>query len=307
LLVLLSLCVLVALITVRPVHSQTTDVDNETCLDCHDARDTTLAPTAHRLTPDPSTATNPVACVSCHTGAETHLDDPDIGTIGNPATQSAAATEQVCSTCHEPHISSGLAGFDPHLGQSVSCTDCHVIHGHNRSQLIDEEADFCGNCHISITDQFSRRSNHPLKDHALTCLNCHDFTRRAGNALPYDLDRVCRDCHPMQSGPFLYEHEAGHGYAVEGSGCVACHQPHGSENDYLLMQPGNQLCRQCHIGHVTRNHDRLWEAVFSRLTCQECHTATHGSYVSRYYLDPDLPAKLGGDCYQSGCHNLSGE
>jgi hypothetical protein len=27
--------------------------------------------------------------------------------------------------------------------------------------------------------------------------------------------------------------------------------------------------------------------------------------MSNLYLDPDLPAKFSGDCYNSGCHSLN--
>jgi predicted CXXCH cytochrome family protein len=153
--------------------------------------------------------------------------------------------------------------------------------------------------------KFRRCSNHPVLQGNLTCLDCHTFTRRRDYNLLYDFNRICQDCHPEQGGPYLYEHEAVNAYSVEGSGCVACHEPHGSENDRLLRQPGNQLCRQCHIEHITRNHGNAWEQVWSKYPCQYCHTETHGSFVSNLFLDPDLPAKFSGDCYNSGCHSLN--
>jgi DmsE family decaheme c-type cytochrome len=189
--------------------------------------------------------------------------------------------------------------------QEMNCGSCHKVHSLVPGQLLDTKADFCMNCHPAIKTRLLARSSHPIMQGTITCLSCHRFVKRQDSRLAYDLGGVCRSCHPEQSGPFQNEHEAINAYAVDGSGCVECHDPHGSENDHLLQQPGNRVCSSCHVEHATRNHGTLWDKVWSNYTCQTCHTQTHGSFVSNRFLDPNLPAKMGGQCFNTGCHSLN--
>ena len=294
---------IVFLLLLAPAMAEDDPVaDNETCLDCHEQFDLSLRPTPHRLSSEISKPAVVVACVSCHDGAETHLEDPDRGTITNPANVSGSTAREICFTCHVAHIALDNYGFDTHAVEELNCGECHQIHGSNHKALIDDNAEFCRKCHQEKTTDFMAVSNHPVTQGNLTCLNCHRFVQRLDNNLAYDLNGICRDCHPAQAGPFMYEHEAVNAYSIEGSGCIACHEPHGSPNDHLLREPGGQLCRQCHLpaGHLTA-HGGVW----GEYDCQVCHTETHGSFVSNLYLDANLPTKLGGDCYNTGCHNLN--
>ncbi len=301
-------CFLLLLLIFSAPRADTNEdlIEDETCLDCHDNLDQTLAYTPHRLTSQTSGSSVKIGCINCHSGAEEHIDDPSTDNITNPAGQIGSAVAKICGTCHNAHRELDNFGFDAHSVQELNCSECHQVHGTKPSLLLDDRASFCTRCHTSIKSDFSRRSAHPVRQDQMTCLSCHQFTRRKDANVSYDLGRICQDCHPHQGGPHLYEHEAMNGYSVEGAGCIECHDPHGSENDRLLRQPGNEMCKSCHIGHMGINHGTMWDEVWSNYDCQFCHTDTHGSSVSRLYLDPALPAKLGGDCYQSGCHNLGG-
>jgi len=277
-------------------------VDDEQCLECHDGYDADLAFTSHQLRSQTSRTTSQVACVSCHSDAEQHVEDPSVDNIGNPANLDGFEVTKTCSACHIGHVDLDNYGYDAHSVDQLNCAACHQVHGGTQSLLLDDSAEFCEACHTGPATGFARRSNHPLRQGALTCLSCHRFAKRQGQSLAYDLNRVCRDCHPEQAGPFLYEHEATNAYAVEGGGCVECHAPHGSNNDRLLRQPGNQLCRQCHF---PARHDIAHGGIWADYPCQSCHTDTHGSFVSNLYLDPDLSFKFGSNCLQSGCHDLN--
>lgn len=277
-------------------------VENTTCLDCHEDYDKILLPTSHQVTSPSADDKITVNCISCHEGAEVHIEDPQVGNIGNPAKQTTISAEQTCSSCHQPHIQTYVAGFDPHLNQLISCTDCHRIHSGTNSQLIDEEGGFCGKCHVSIVSQFSRHSNHPLTDQMVTCISCHDFTGVNNVNFGHGENANCYQCHPEQSGPYRFEHQAVSSFATEGEGCTACHHPHGSPNDRLLTQSGDGLCRQCH--GVPPMHLTKHEGIGSKFACMECHSQVHGSYNSRNFLDPQLGIKVGdqpGSCY---CHGI---
>lgn len=277
-------------------------IEDETCLMCHEGVDSSLLSTPHALSSEIKGPALAIWCTSCHEGGEVHIEEPSWENIENPARLAGRDVKRVCTRCHTAHDRLDNYGFDTHSVEELGCAECHKVHGGARSLLLDDRARFCFKCHEAKRHEFSRNSNHPLLQGNITCLDCHMFTKRADADLAYDLGWTCRHCHPEQGGPFVYEHEAVNAYSVEGSGCIECHEPHGSENNRLLKQPGNQLCRQCHypIGHATE-HGGIW----SKYACRECHVDTHGSFVSNLYLDPNLPEKLGGDCFNSGCHSLN--
>ncbi|RME27539.1 MAG: hypothetical protein D6800_04950 [Candidatus Zixiibacteriota bacterium] len=299
----LLLAVAVSWNTVGAQESGNT-VDDETCLECHDGYAETLRPTAHRLSSDMSGARVTVACVSCHSGGAVHIEDPDVSNITNPAQLTGKAALEACTKCHPGHTDADNYGFDNHSGLDLNCAACHQVHGKRNRLLRDDSGKFCLACHEPVQAEFTRRSNHPLLQGNLTCLNCHRHTKRSDDAVAYDLDRVCRDCHPDLGGPFPFEHPGVNAYAVEGAGCVECHEPHGSENDHLLKQPGSGVCLQCHIRPP--GHEIQHGGIATQRSCQTCHTGLHGSFVSDHFLDPNLPAIInnGLQCYDSGCHDL---
>lgn len=277
-------------------------VDDETCLGCHDGYNETLMKTPHQLSSEIAKPNTEVSCISCHSNGDVHADDPSVDNIGNPANLTGIEAIENCTSCHQAHIALDDFGFDAHTMAQLNCSSCHKVHGSSPKLLLDDNAKFCVSCHFDIKTDFSKRSNHPLNQGNLSCLSCHQFAKRTDDNFAYDMTRICQDCHPGEAGPHMYEHDAVNSYAVGGSGCVECHNPHGSENDRLLAQPVNSLCESCHLvpthqtAHPGQNYDRL--------NCVVCHTTPHGSFESNQFLDPNLPAKLGSNCYASGCHSL---
>jgi DmsE family decaheme c-type cytochrome len=194
----------------------------------------------------------------------------------------------------------GITGADPHAGEDIGCLSCHSIHTNRAALLVDEEGGFCGECHVSAVSRFRRRSNHPLADQAVTCMSCHDFTGGNDIAFGHGANAICARCHQEQAGPWLYEHEATSSFSTDGSGCTACHLPHGSPNEYLLTQPGDGLCRQCH--GVPPLHRSKHDGLAGQHLCVECHSDIHGSYTSRTYLDPMLGLRIAGQVGGCYCH-----
>lgn len=283
-----------------PVAAQ--GVDDETCLMCHDGYDKHLAMTTHRLSSQTESPSLEIACVSCHGGAEVHIEDPSPENIVNPAAVPQAEQLEICSQCHQPHTAIQNVGFDPHAGQSLNCTACHSVHSGPTSLLLDDKTEFCGTCHAASANDFKRRSNHPLSDGAVTCISCHDFTGEGQMDFAHGRTATCYTCHPAQSGPYLYEHEAASSFTTEGGGCGACHMPHGSPNERLLNQSGNTLCRQCHgvpAGHLTTH-----EGIGAQFDCMDCHSEVHGSYENQGLLDPYLGSKIGSGPGSCWCHNV---
>ncbi|MDH4155925.1 MAG: hypothetical protein OEW00_01435 [candidate division Zixibacteria bacterium] len=287
-----------------PVVSLSYDnpVDDETCLGCHDGYDRSLLYSPHRLGSQVITPSAAVNCTSCHQGGSVHAVDPAADNITNPAKLSDLAARQACQSCHTVHVEMDNYGFDPHTDLQLNCSNCHTVHQSGESLPRKGQAAFCLKCHTETKAGFADRSSHPLLSGNVTCLSCHSFSKRIDDDAAYDLDRICHDCHPEQAGPFPYEHAAVNAYSVEGGSCMECHRPHGSPNDRLLSQPISQLCRQC---HMVPRHRLAHGGIYAGYDCRSCHIDVHGSYVSHNLLDPDLPARFGPDCYQSGCHSLN--
>lgn len=280
-------------------------IDDETCLACHEGFDGILAGGPHRLA---SSMTNPavsVTCVSCHEGAEGHVDDPSRETITTPAELTGRAAVEICSGCHVAHVELDNYGFDAHAVQEVNCAECHQVHGDSPALLLSDEARFCIKCHTTQVSSVMGTTNHPVLEGNVTCLSCHRFVKKVGEDLMVEIQGICGTCHPEQAGPFMYEHEAVTAYAVQGGGCMECHNPHGSHNDRLLVQPGPQVCRQCHFEPVKHGQSLAHGNAYAGYDCAICHTAVHGSFVSNLFLDPDLPSRWGIDCYATGCHSLN--
>jgi len=293
--------IIVVLLLCSPVFSQTEKIEDDVCLTCHEDYNIGLSFTTHRLSSEVTKPNIEIGCTSCHSGGEIHVEDPSVDNIGNPSKTLAPETENTCTSCHQPHKGIRATGFDPHFGQDFSCTSCHKIHSRQTNLLIDEEGSFCSGCHVSVVNDFRKRSNHPLTDQALTCLSCHDFTGKNNLNFAHGSNANCYQCHPEQAGPFLHEHEAVSSFGTEGEGCISCHKPHGSINDRLLTQPGDRLCLQCHTPPPL--HRTQHDGIATYYDCIECHSDMHGSYTNRMFLDPQLGMKIGGtpeDCF---CHN----
>ena len=96
---------------------------------------------------------------------------------------------------------------------------------------------------------------------------------RVGNYI----NESCTSCHAEKRGPFLWEHAAGR------EACSTCHDPHGSNNDRMLVVRTPMLCQRCHIG--TRHPSTIYDGTAlaqrsNRLVtrgCVNCHQQIHGS------------------------------
>ncbi len=279
------------------------NVDDATCLMCHDGMDKTLASGPHRLASEIEEPAVRVACENCHEGAAQHVDNPSRETIKTVAEMSAHDAVQLCSQCHVAHVALDNYGFDAHAVQELNCADCHKVHGSSPQLLLDDNAKFCEKCHLDKVTDGMGRTSHPIRGGFVTCLNCHRFVKRESDDVAYQLQGTCRSCHPEQAGPYLYEHDAVNAYSVENGGCTECHAPHGSENDRLLKQPGQMLCRQCHMVPTKHLYNQAHGNAWARYDCTVCHTAVHGSFDSNIFLDPNLEARWGGHCFN--CHSLN--
>jgi DmsE family decaheme c-type cytochrome len=127
-----------------------------------------------------------------------------------------------------------------------------------------------------------RRAAHmPLREGKLECSTCHNphgsqnvKMLKEGNSV----NESCVSCHAEKRGPFLWEHSP-----VRES-CVSCHDPHGSNNDRMLVAKSPMLCQRCHVHsrHPATIYDNtaLNVSKSNRVvgrSCVNCHQTIHGS------------------------------
>lgn len=284
--------------------SEPAAVSSEVCLDCHEDAARAMMGTAH----DPAAA-KVVSCVDCHAGPATamHVDDPDTHKPTNPAALTADSLTAVCTACHASPHALNLRERDPHGDANLSCNACHEVHNNEHASLLkDEENATCLECHASARAGFAMPTHHPVEEGVVECRDCHievAQSKKQHNTAGGP-GETCVRCHGSMQGPFPFEHEAAVDYSVNDGGCLNCHAPHGSTFPRLLKQsyeaPHYSLCSQCHTvpKHLNNvNHGTQWAAV----PCGDCHVDVHGSYTSRFLLDPALESQ---GCFTGGCHEM---
>lgn len=211
---------------------------------------------------------------------------------------------QVCFDCHTNISRSFVASphariqvVDLAMKGEAGCESCHgpgsehVRLGGGRGKAIvnpGRDSSACFKCHQEIHAQLQLPHHHPVIEGAMNCVQCHDphgmdIFKPAGGLAFAQRDQSCATCHRDETRPHVFIHEALR------EGCAACHQPHGSINDKLLVARDNNLCLRCHAQianpQLTTGSISIGAtphaAYLSRGTCWSagCHTAVHGSNV----------------------------
>ncbi len=285
----------------------TPEVESSVCADCHEDSAPSLKHTSHA---DAVADLNGLSCSSCHAGAVNHVEDPTTENISNPANLDVARQSEICSNCHMPHKELDGRGFNAHIDGGLGCLDCHSVHSASKgaSKLLKKtERKLCMSCHTDVELEFDRRSRHPVTEGNTLCLSCHDFTGEDIGGVSSGSGGMCGNCHAEHTGPFPYEHEATVSYTTEGDGCLECHNPHGSETDFLLKERSNDVCLQCHV--EPPKHQTEHGGIARNRTCVTCHTDIHGSFTDKHFLRPNLQSVVGyfRDCFEATCHPLDEE
>jgi predicted CXXCH cytochrome family protein len=204
-----------------------------------------------------------------------------------------------CAQCHTELVDGFTGATHAHLGlkdengKAIGCETCHgpgSVHakaggGHGSIVNPGRSPEACFACHLDKRGEFSLPSTHPVSTGQMTCSDCHE--PHAGKAVQFGGTQLaavtdsCVQCHAMQSGPYVFEHEASR------EGCIACHSPHGSTNAKMLKARNQNLCLQCHFQEQTANGQiviggRNHASFINRGTCwiAGCHEAVHGSHVN---------------------------
>ncbi|MFQ5723014.1 MAG: cytochrome c3 family protein [Terriglobia bacterium] len=141
-----------------------------------------------------------------------------------------------------------------------------------------EDVDFslCAGCHA---DKAAGPVVHPALE--LGCESCHQVEGEGNNVqvrLTVEGNDLCFACHPDKEAQpqFFTIHPP-----VRTGACVACHEPHSSENGYLLRgatesrEPEENLCLGCHADIQAQIQEPVEHPAMD-LGCATCHT-THKS------------------------------
>ncbi len=243
----------------------------------------------------------PVNCQDCHALIET-----------GPPSRVGLTKATSCAGCHRNVAEKGAWRHSTTVNQQ--CLACH-------QQSVDplkigfpteKVQEFCFGCHTGKKVWLSRKFIHgPITIGGCTlCHNPHGENNR------YQLFEegslaLCLACHGDKEGlvtektvdrmPYV------HGI-VSGGGCVICHDPHATDQQFMLKKPINELCSGCHpgvvsktVGHPLPNHpvaaprERLRPG--RQLTCASCHDP-HGSINPLMLIQSPLGGRLCRECHE---------
>lgn len=208
-----------------------------------------------------------------------------------------------CAMCHDQlhkyfqmseHASVALkTSEDDDPVQVEGCETCHgpgslhIEGGGDKTKILRGDTRTCFTCHLEVKGKFMLQHHHPVPEGRMFCSDCHDLhghdvRATGGKALLgaglLGRDEKCFQCHKEMRGPFVFPHEAMR------EGCTACHTPHGSINDKLLVAGQTVTCLRCHIeGSQGEFHHTTYPISITR-SCIDCHTKIHGSNTAKSSL-----------------------
>lgn len=219
----------------------------ESCEDCHDLDEVE--------TIEPVGLKKQISCVACHQNIV------DKGSMKHSTT-----VNQQCLNCHQQSVKPWKIGF-PEMKIQDICFSCHTGKKAWLSRKFIHGPVNLGGCTLCHDPHGEDRRYQLWADGALMlCIACHG-----------DKENLVGDENRLR-----YVHGI-----IFGEGCVACHNPHATDQEFMLHKPINELCLGCHprqtafrSGHPVPRHPVEGSTEYYRpgreLTCSSCHNP-HGS------------------------------
>jgi predicted CXXCH cytochrome family protein len=118
------------------------------------------------------------------------------------------------------------------------------------------------------------------------CVSCH--VPKARDAHQFTV-KACASCHQMVKQTDKYVHGP-----VAAGECLACHDPHGSEEPQMVRMFGAELCERCHVDMKARLAEKRFTHAPVKEDCSSCHNP-HAS-PSKYQIRVDSAEQC------LGCH-----
>jgi formate dehydrogenase gamma subunit len=269
------------ILAARAAGTQTAELKNSFCLDCHSDKTLTKTNAAGKevsLFVDPAklaaSAHKTNTCASCH--ADVTAKHPD---------DNVAAAPVDCRRCHERQSESygaSVHGLALRAGRadSATCQDCHDSHEilpptSSVSPLyFARQAATCGQCHEQeardVADSVHGKATAAGKRDAPTCTDCHSEHRIVALKEESSLkisEEVCSKCHASERLNTKYNlpsdrvktfFESYHGLAAQYGSTLAanCGSCHGYHKILPSADPSSSIhkdhlvatCGKCHPG-----------------------------------------------------------
>ncbi|MFQ6114445.1 MAG: cytochrome c3 family protein [bacterium] len=127
-------------------------------------------------------------------------------------------------------------------------------------------------------------SFHPTSEKR-ECTSCHD--REQSFRLIDEPETLCLTCHGQADADVVHA-------PVEAGDCIACHNPHGTKNPYMLVALEDALCFQCHDQEEVKPDTKYLHAPVEAGNCLDCHDP-HGTKNRHLLVEPGQSL-----CFQ--CH-----
>jgi predicted CXXCH cytochrome family protein len=210
-----------------------------------------------------------------------------------------------CSACHRVEVQGGVTSITLVEAEPELCLGCHDADDLDRPHdgQLSAGGD-CGGCHDAHGSENAgmltgRHVHAPFAQGS--CDACHLAPFAGRTRLRARDNTLCEECHgETVSG----EESAGQHGALEArggrAGCLNCHDPHLSENRYLLLAVGPAVCRGCHQEVVAGAEAPTGHAAAAD-DCLTCHLQ-HAS--ARDHLLSEAPETLCGMCHDPGDEEL---
>ena len=259
-------------------------VGSDMCATCHTGYDAAVNATKHGMSANARTPMAQLGCESCHGPGEAHMNDPEKVKPIQFKKVSTAEANAVCTTCHD-RAKHALWEGSQHDQRNVQCISCHSVHSSKSTRAMLKAADesqLCATCHAPIVKKLNRFNHMPVREGKMQCSSCHNTHGSTNVKLLKNgttVDEACTTCHAEKRGPYLWEH------APVSNSCVTCHDPHGSNNDRMLVAKAPFLCQRCHVtsrhpptvydGYLLNNSNN-GNKIFGK-GCVNCHQQIHGS------------------------------
>jgi len=326
------------------------------CTSCHDPHQ---SPNKGMLK-----APMPDLCFQCHDESmrnQVHMHPPVAGGDcsgchdNHQSDYSARLVQEgnaLCFMCHPDKEEGIKKRRSVHFPVQASCVQCHNPHGSGSPAMLSAPVpDLCANCHPNevLLRRRAITKHAPMSDKK-SCRNCHDphYSNQSKLLITAQM-ALCLACHDrdLETGSgkiadmksLLEKNKNAHG-PLQGSDCVSCHAPHGSDYWRILVRyyppefytgysDGKYaLCFSCHDAAAfterrstsatsfrdgDRNLHYLHVNKMSKgRTCRACHEVHADSGIPHHVKEQVqfsgwtmpmnyIPGPDGGSCLP-GCH-----